>query len=312
MIDRRQLLTSIPLISFISPLNALAQAPMNVVASFSILADMAREILPPAINVTSLVGPDSDAHVFDPTPADARRLAGAQVVVVNGLAFEGWINRLIKVAGYKGPLVVATEGVSPRHAGPHREDQHSSHGHGHDQKELAPDPHAWQDLRLAKRYVGNLTQAFSRQWPSYAKEIGRRGADYSRGIDQLDQQIRRDFSRIPRAQRRVISAHDAFGYFAAAYGVDFLAPQGWNTDSEPSAAAIARLIRQIRHDKVKAIFLENITNPRLIKQLAAEGNVKLGGTLYSDALSLSGGPASTYLRMFQHNANTILTALSQS
>jgi zinc/manganese transport system substrate-binding protein len=310
MIDRRQLLVSIPLTSLFGPGKAYSQTPMSVVASFSILADMAREILPPAISVTSLVGPDSDAHIFDPTPADVRRLASAQLVVVNGLGFEGWITRLIKVAGFNGPLVVATEGISPLQTRPHADDHDGSHHHGGDTKKSAPDPHAWQDLRLAKRYVGNLTIALSRQWPSYALEIRRRGADYSERIDQLDQQIRGEFSRIPRAQRRVISAHDAFGYFAAAYGVDFLAPQGWNTDSEPSAAAIAKLIRQIRRDHVKAIFLENITNSRLIKQLSAEGNVKIGGTLYSDALSMSGGPASTYLRMIQHNANTILAGLS--
>lgn len=274
------------------PSSAQTQAA-RVVASFSILADMAREIAPPGVQVASLVGPDSDAHVYEPSPADGRRLAQADLVLVNGLGFEGWIDRMVKVSGYRGPVVVASQGVPPRRGGHHD-----------------VDPHAWQDLSLARRYVANLGAAFARRWPERREEIERRSADYTARIDRLDAQVRAQLAAIPRVQRRVITSHDAFGYFGAAYGVDFLAPQGWATHSEPSAAAVARLIRQIREAGVRAVFLENISDPRLVERVAREGGVRVGGTLYSDALSRPGGPAESYLKLFEHNASSLARALS--
>lgn len=270
---------------------AAADTPQLVV-SFSILADMAREILPPSITVAPLVGPDADAHVFEPTPADGRRLAQAELVVVNGLGFEGWIDRLVKVSGYRGTVVVATRGVTPRKGGHH-----------------GVDPHAWQDLSHARRYVANLRASFVRRWPAQSDEIERRATDYDRRLEGLDSQVRAWLAQVPRERRRVITGHDSFGYFAAAYGVDFLAPRGWSTASEPSAAAVARLVRQIRDSRVQAIFLENISDPRLVRRIAEEGGARVGGTLYSDALSRPGGPADTYLRLFAHNARTIAAAL---
>jgi zinc/manganese transport system substrate-binding protein len=266
-----------------------AQAPAatpRIVASFSILADMARELAPAGADVVSLVGPDADAHVFEPRPADGRRLAHSDVVVVNGLGFEGWIDRLIQVAGFKGPVVVASQGL------------------------LVRDPHAWQDLAHARRYAANLAAAFAARWPAQRSDIeGRRDAYLAR-IDTLDQQVRGQLAAIPREQRRVITSHDAFGHFGAAYGVDFLAPQAWTTHSEPSAAAVARLIRQIREQRVRALFVENISDPRLMERIAREGGVRIGGTLYSDALSATGGPADTYLKLFEHNARTLAQALT--
>jgi len=266
------------------------QAP-RIVASFSVLADMARELAPAGIEVAALVGPDADAHVYEPSPADGRRLAQADLVLVNGLGFEGWIERMVQVSGYRGPLVQASRGIQARQAGG------------------AADPHAWQDLAQARHYASNLSAAFAQRWPQQRAEIGRRGAAYVARIDQLDAQVRAWLGAVPRAQRRVVSSHDAFGYFGAAYGVDFLAPQGWNTHSEPSAAAVARLIRQIKHDGVRAIFIENISDPRLVERIAREGGVRVGGTLYSDALSKADGPASTYLKMIEHNARRLADAL---
>jgi len=278
------------------PVRAQTQAPVvapNIVASFSILADMTREIAPAALEVSALVGPNSDAHVFEPTPAHGKRLAQAGLVVVNGLGFEGWIDRLVKVSGYRGPVVVASRGISPRQGGDH-----------------GTDPHAWQDLTLARRYVANLRDAIAERWPQHQAELKERSAAYLQRIDGLDRQVREQLGAIPRAQRRVITSHDAFGYYAAAYGVDFLAPQGWNTHSEPSAAAVARLIRQIKQDGVRALFVENISDPRMIQRIAQEAGAQVGGTLYSDALSAAGGPAETYLKLFAHNTRTLVAALS--
>ena len=277
------------------PLPVFAQSttprPLRIVASFSILADMAREIGGSAVEVAALVGPDSDAHVFQPSPADARRLANAELVVVNGLGFEGWMDRLVRSSGYRGPLLVASEGVPVRRMG--RE----------------PDPHAWQDLAYAQRYAANLRDAMARARPASAAEIGQRCASYIERLQALDREVRARFDAVPRQHRRVISSHDAFGYFGAAYGIEFLAPQGMNTDSEASAASVARLIDQIRREDVRAVFVENISDPRLVQRIAREGGGIVGGRLYSDALSAPGTEADTYLKLFAHNATTIASAL---
>lgn len=266
-------------------------AGAQVVASFSILADMARALVPAGVKVGALVGPDSDAHVYSPSPGDARHLARAELVLVNGLGFEGWISRMVQVSGFKGPVLVATEGLNAR------------------QTAGGVDPHAWQDLALGRRYAAQLAQGFARHWPDKQAEVAQRLQTYQQQLDRLDQQIRQQLEAVPRAQRRVITSHDAFGYFGAAYGVDFLAPQGWSTHSEPSAAAVARLIRQIRQEQVRAVFLENISDRRLIDRVAQEAGATVGGTLYSDALSGPTGPAPTYLAMMAHNAQTLAQAL---
>jgi zinc/manganese transport system substrate-binding protein len=261
--------------------------PLRVVASFSILGDLVTNVGGPDIELTTLVGPNADAHVFEPSPADARRLAAAELVVVNGLGFEGWLERLVRAAGYRGPVAVASAGIAPR--------------------ALAgqPDPHAWQDLAHARRYVLNLHEALSKARPAAALGFQQRAAHYAERLTTLDAELRQTFNAIPRAQRRVITAHDAFGYFGAAYGIDFLAPQGVSTDSEASAAAVARLIEQIRREGVRAVFVENISDRRLIERIAREGGAAIGGRLYSDALSALGTEADTYLKLFAHNATTL-------
>lgn len=273
--------------------SAQTTTPPRIVASFSILADMARELAPAGSVVEALVGPDADAHVFQPTPADGRKLAQAELVLVNGIGFEGWIDRLVKASGYRGKVVVASSGIASRRGGDH-----------------GTDPHAWQDLRLAQNYAVNLSAAFADRWPQARAEIETRGVAYRARMARLDTQVREWLGAVPREQRRVITSHDAFAYFGAAYGVDFLAPRGWSTDSEPSAAAVARLIRTIREQKVRAVFVENISDPRLVERIAREAGARVGGTLYSDALSKAGGPADTYLRLFEHNARTLAEALS--
>lgn len=294
MTDRRTLLYFPAAMVMLRSIDSRAQAPQpRVVASFSIVADMARELAPTGVAVTALVGPDADAHVYEPSPADGKRLAQAHLVLINGLGFEGWIERMVKVSGYRGIIAVASHGIAPRTGGHHD-----------------IDPHAWQDLTLARRYAINISTAYAQLWPHQNKEIARKNADYLARIDLLDRQVRQWLGAVPRAERRVITSHDAFGYFGAGYGVDFLAPQGWNTHSEPSAATVARLIRQIRKDGVRAIFIENISDSRLIERIAKEAGARIGGKLYSDALSAPGGPADTFLKLFEHNASALARALS--
>ncbi len=296
-VQRRGCLTGL-LYAALAPLARAQPAPatprLRVVASFSVLADMAREIGADVVEVSALVGPDADAHVFEPSPADAQRVAKADLVLINGLGFEGWIERLIRASGYRGPVVVATQGIAPRKLG------------------SVDDPHAWQSLVLGQRYVENLRAAMVVARPSQAAAIDARAADYTRRIERLHQSVRAQFAAIPAVDRRVVTSHDAFGYFADAYGIAFRAPQGWSTASEPSATDVARIVRQLKSERVRALFVENISDPRLLERIAREADARVGGTLYSDALSPPGTPGDSYLRMVEHNAKTIESALRSS
>lgn len=293
-----------------APALSAVSEPVRVVASFSILADMVRQVGGDEVVVTSLVGPDEDAHIFDPSPADAKALAQADIVVINGLGFEGWIDRLVKSSGFKGKLVVATKGIKPIKAAKSDGHDHDQHDHGkHDHGDF--DPHAWQDLRNGKVYVRNISEALIQAKPSAKAAIEGRTAQYLAEIDALDQLIRTRLADIPRKDRRVIASHGAFDYFGKAYGVTFFSLQGWTTEREPSAADIARLIREIKHDNVRALFVENMSDPRLLKRISEETGVKIGGELYSDALSAPGTAADTYLKMFAHNADLIWQTLQQ-
>ena len=282
---------TLALLGIALPLRAQSARPLQVVASFSILADMLREVAGDAAQVHSLVGANADAHVFEPTPADAQRLAKADLVVVNGLHFEGWIDRLVRSSGYRGPVVEASRGIEPRRLG------------------RAVDPHAWQSLAHAQRYVENMRAALVAAAPAQAAAIDARAAAYRQRIVALDASARAAFEAVPREQRRVVSNHDAFGYLGDAYGVTFISPRAWNTDSEASAAGVAAVIRQLRQHQARALFVENITDRRSIERIAQETGARVGGTLYSDALSPPGGNADTYLRLYEHNVKTIASAL---
>jgi zinc/manganese transport system substrate-binding protein len=309
---------------------ALAETKVKAVASFSILGDMAAKVGGDRVEVTTLVGPDGDAHVYEPTPADAKAVAGANVMIVNGLGFEGWLERLTQSAGYKGQVIVATKGIEPLEMGEehgHKGDA-KANDHDHDHKEEAKDhgdapdkraddhggrdPHAWQSLANGLVYVKNITEGLCAADPEGCDGYKRNADAYSAEIKALDETIRADIAKVAEAKRKVITSHDAFGYFEKAYGVEFLAPQGVSTESEASAADVAGIIRQIRKDKVTALFVENISDPRLVEQIARETGVKPGGALYSDALSAKDGPAATYLEMFKHNAAALTKAMSAS
>jgi len=305
MISRRFLLVSAAALALTTP--AFAQEKMPVVATFSILGDVVSEIGADRVTVTTLVGPDGDAHVYQPSPADAQAVASAKVVFVNGLGFEGWMDRLIASAEYKGPVVVASEGVAPRTF----DDDATDAGQGAEEHEHGTDPHAWQNPKNVEIYVGNITAALVAADPEGAATYEANRTKYLAELDQLDTDIRAAVAAIPENRREIVTSHDAFGYFGAAYGMTFMAPQGISTESEASAGDVAALITQIRDDRIPAVFMENISDPRLLDQIAAETGAKIGGTLYSDALSPADGPAATYLTMMRHNMGEFTAALAQ-
>jgi zinc/manganese transport system substrate-binding protein len=280
-------------------------AEIKVVASFSILADLVREVGGERVDVHALVGPDEDAHVYEPRPSDARRIGQARLVVVNGLGFDDRLARLAESSGRRDALVVASQGIAPRTANDSTHGDHDDHG-----AHSALDPHAWQDAANVERYVANIAAALERADPAGAPLYRANAERYRNELKALDGEIRRAISSLPATRRRVVSSHDAFGYFSHAYGLVFLAPAGVAREAEPTAKEVARLITQLRAEKAAAVFMENITDPRLIERIRAESGAALGGTLYSDALSAADGPASSYLKMMRHNLDTLMTALS--
>ncbi|GJD47309.1 putative periplasmic iron-binding protein [Methylobacterium crusticola] len=275
--------------------------PARVVATFSILGDLVRQVGGERVAVTTLVGPNGDAHGFVPAPADAKTLAAARLVVVNGLGFEGWIDRLIKASGTRAVLVVASAGITPLEEAP---DQ--AHGHG----DHAIDPHAWQNVANVKRYAATIRDGLIGIDPEGRPAYEANAAAYLAELDRLDAEVRAAIAGIPEARRRVITTHDAFGYFARAYGLRFLAPQGVSSDSEATARDVAGIVRQIRRDKIPAVFLENVADPRLMRQIARESGAKAGGRVFSDALSEPSGPAPTYIEMMRHNIREFTAALA--
>ncbi len=299
MLNRRSVLLGLAAGAAL-PLPAFAQEKLPVVASFSILGDFVREIGGERVSVTLLVGPDGDAHVYSPTPADAKTVAGAKLVVVNGLKFEGWLTRLVKSSGTKATVATATTGITPLKMA-------DDHGHGHSHG--GEDPHAWQSVANAKLYVGNVRDALIAADPAGKASYEANAVAYLTKLDALESEIKATVARIPADRRKAITSHDAFGYFAKAYGIEFIAPQGVSTEAEASAKDVARIIRQIKAQKVPAVFLENITNPRLAEQIAKESGAKIGGRLYSDALSAADGPAGTYIAMMKYNISQIEKAL---
>lgn len=303
MLNRRSVLLGLAA-GVALPLPAFAQEKLPVVASFSILGDFVREIGGERVAVTTLVGPDGDAHVYSPTPADAKTVAGAKLVVVNGLKFEGWLTRLIKSSGTKATVATATKGIKPLEL----DDDHD-HGHGHGHGHGGEDPHAWQSIANAKIYVGNVRDALIAADPAGKAVYEANTTAYQTKLDALEAEVKAAVARIPVDRRKAITSHDAFGYFVKAYGIAFIAPQGVSTEAEASAKDVARIIRQIKAEKVPAVFLENITNPRLAEQIAKESGAKIGGRLYSDALSSADGPAGTYIAMMKHNISQIEKAL---
>ncbi|MGQ9371682.1 metal ABC transporter solute-binding protein, Zn/Mn family [Azospirillum sp. ST 5-10] len=306
---KRLLAATLATAALLATAPALAD-PLKVVTSFSILADMVQRIGGGAVTVTTLVGPDGDAHVYEPTPADARALARADVLVVNGLGFEGWMDRLVQSSGYKGPVVVASEGVAAIELDEDEEEHDHAHEHEHGgHHHHGVDPHAWQSVANAKLYAGNILTGLAAAAPAEAEALRRRHTAYDRELDALEAAIREALQPIPRENRKIVTSHDAFGYFARAYDVTFLAPVGVSTEAEPSAGEVAELIRQIRAETVRAVFVESISDPRMLEQIARETGARIGGRVYSDALSDPRGPAPSYIAMMRHNVQQFASAL---
>ena len=277
------------LVLIASPLQAAER--LNVVASFSILADFVRNVGGDRINLTTLVGADGDVHVYTPAPSDAKRVAEARLVIVNGLGLEGWLPRLVQSAGSKAQIVTASAGIVPLKLG------------------AAADPHAWQSVPNARVYVTDIANALAAAAPDDADVFRARAKAYLDKLETLDREVREAVAKIPPERRKVISTHDAFGYFSAEYGVQFVAPLGVSTETEPSARDIAAIIGQIKAQKIPAVFLENISDDRLIRRIAAETGAKVGGTLISDGLTGEKGPAPTYIDMVRHNIKALTSAL---
>jgi zinc/manganese transport system substrate-binding protein len=282
---------------------ALPSEKLEVVASFSIIADFVREIGGERVSVTALVGPDSDAHVYEPTPADVKKVTAAGVIVVNGLGLEGWLNRLLEASGARAPVVEASADITALPSG--GQEGSGEHEHG------ALDPHAFQSISNAMIYVGNISVALCRAAPKDCAAFKANAQAYTAKLRALDEEVRTSVEKVPADKRRIITSHDAFGYFAHAYGIDFLAPEGVSTDAEASAADVAKLIQQIRRQKASALFVENISDTRLIEQIARETGLKVSGVLYSDALSGERGPAPSYIDMMRHNVRIITAAINR-
>ncbi|MEP1514591.1 MAG: zinc ABC transporter substrate-binding protein [Nitratireductor sp.] len=307
-------------LAIVAPTAQAGAEPLEVVASFSIIGDFAREVGGDRIRLTTLVGPNGDAHVYEPRPADAAVMTRARVVLVNGLRFEGFLDRLIEASGTTASVVEVSKGAhilpADGEADDHHEEAADKDGHvdedhaGHDHG--AYDPHAWHAVKNAERYVKNIAEVFCLTDRDGCAIYQENAAAYIARLETLDAEIKTAIAAIPEDRRTIITSHDAFGYFERESGLHFLAPKGLSTEADAAAANIAALIRQVREERAAAIFVENVTNPRLIEQIAAETGLQPGGSLYSDALSDEDGPAATYIDLMRHNLTTITSAISGS
>src|SRR5579872_215211 len=268
------------------------QPRLKVVASFSIIGDFVRNVGGDRVELTTLVGSDGDVHVYSPTPKDAAKIADAKLLVINGFGLEGWLPRLLQASGSRATIVTATKGIAPLKAG------------------SDTDPHAWQSVVNAKQYVANIADALAAADPVDTDFFRKNAASYVAKLDALDREVQQAVSRIPESRRKVISTHDAFGYFEARYGIEFIAPLGVSTESEASARDVAAIITQVKAQHIPAVFLERVSDPRLMRRISAETGAKIGGTLYSDSLTDEKGDAPTYIDLVRHNIRALTSALA--
>ena len=307
---RRTLLAAVAAPATLRVGPARGAAPLPVVVSFSVLGDIVRQVAGDRPSeLVSLVGPDADAHGFQPRPSDVERLRGAAVVVRNGLGFDGWMDRLLRSSGFGGVLVTAADGVTPRRmeGGP----GHAGHAHGAGRRAGAavPDPHAWGDPRNAMTYARSIAAGLAAADAPNAALYRRNAEDYAARLAALHEGLRAAVAAVPEARRRVVTSHDAFGYTGDAYGIRFLAPQGPSTTGEASAGDVAALIRRIRAEGITAVFVENMSGPATLERLAREAGVRVSGKLYADALSAPDGPAPTYEALMRHNVGLMVAAM---
>ena len=307
-------------------MGSVSAATVNVVTSFSILEDFASQVGGDRITVKSIVPVNGDVHAYEPRPTDVIAFKRADLVLANGLQFDTFMQRLAKSSETKAPVVEVTKGIEPLkntedEHGHGAESAHDDHDHGHDHDHAHEhehehehdhgeyDPHAWQSVPNAMIYVKNIADALCKVDSAGCESYKANASAYTEKLQALHESVKAAFAALPEDKRTLITSHDAFGYLGAAYGLTLLAPEGTSSATEATAADVAAIIRQIREDKGSAVFMENISNPALIKQIASEGNVAVGGKLYSDALSGPDEPAPTYLKMMQYNADTITKAI---
>lgn len=277
----------------ISPLS-MAKT-VNAIASFTVLADIVKQVGGEHVNVKTLVGPNGDPHTFEPTPQDSLALANADLVFVSGLGLEGWMDRLVSASGYKGGAVVASRGVATRSM--------------EEEGKTVTDPHAWNSMRNGVIYATNVMNALIKADPQDAEAIRRSGENYIQQLQTLDSWAKTAFAVIPAAKRKVLTSHDAFGYFGQRYGVTFLAPVGFSTEAEANASEVGGLITQLKAEHIHSYFIENQTDPRLVKQIASATGAQPGGELYPEALSQPSGPAPTYVEAFRHNVEAMIHSM---
>lgn len=285
-------------------IGSASAAQLNAVASFSVLADVVKQVGGDRVKVSSLVPANGDPHEFEPTPRDAGRLNNADLVFLSGLGLEGWLDRLVSASGYKSHAITVSEGIKPLDAA--EEDNDHQHRHG------GSDPHVWNDVANVKLWVDNIEQALEKKDPAGAEVYKANATRYRHQLDQLDSDIRSEIQSVPQAQRKVLTSHDALGYYGHAYGVSFLSPQGLSTSSEASARDVAALISQIKREHISAYFFENANDPRLVKQIAAATGAKPSGELYVESLSTEQGPAADYLSMMRYNTEQMVAAMKGS
>ncbi|HVI51109.1 MAG TPA: zinc ABC transporter substrate-binding protein [Candidatus Sulfotelmatobacter sp.] len=295
---RRSLIAAAFVISAVSAGVPAMAEPLPVVASFSILGDLVSQVGGADVAVTTLVGPGSDTHVYQPVPSDAQTLAASKLVFVNGLGLEGWMERLIQASGTKATVVTVSSAVK---AAQMEEDG-----------KTVTDPHAWQNLANGRLYVRAIADALAVADPVHADGFRQRAAAVDKELADLDDWVKGEIAKVPAAKRKIITTHDAFGYFGRAYGVAFLAPVGISTEAEPTPAGIAKLARQAKAEHIKALFIENLSDPRLIQTLAKESGGTVGGELFSDSLSDAKGPAAGYQAMFRHNVPAMIEAMGKN
>jgi zinc/manganese transport system substrate-binding protein len=295
---RISILTLLVLLVFAALVRA-ADAPMaklNVVATNSIIGDWANIVGRDDIELKMLVGPDGDPHEYEPTPADSVALSSADLIFENGLGLENWLDKLYGSAESRATRVAITQGIEVRHVG----------------GDL--DPHVWQSVKDAVVMVGNIRDALVRADPTHAGHFKARADVYIRQLTELDAWVQAQINSIPAPRRKLVTSHDAFGYFGQRYGMDISgsALESVTTEaSDPSARQIADAVDQIKRSGVPVIFLENIQNPKLIDEIASDADVKVGPPLYSDALGQPGTDGDSYIKMIRYNVQTLVRALGQ-
>lgn len=279
-----------------------APKPLKIVTSFTILQNWVQEIGGDLCIVDTIVGPDEDPHIFDPTPGDSEKIVTADLVFMMGLGLEGWMPRLLTDKQSQKRLYIVSDGIQARRM--------PSAGRGG--QNLITDPHIWTDPHMVKKVVTKIGLALVAADPIHKNKYNKRITDYVKKLDALDVWIKKQINTLTPSQRIVVTAHDAFGYFGDRYGVRFLSPQGLSTESEPSARELAGILKEMRQLGLKSLFLENMTNPKLVSQIAEELGIKTMGTLYADALSPQSGPAPTYERFMVHNVNELVKGMSKN